>query len=78
MIRHVLVAALLISVLLACGCAEQKETATTTTTTTLPEETGEGVTGAITEDQAFDTIEQEMEQAAGNMSLEDIEGLIAG
>lgn len=66
MLRIVL-ALLLISIILASGCVDRAGE-TGATTTTLP-----GVTGAMTEDQALNEIEQEMESAIENISIEDIE-----
>lgn len=77
MLRQILAAFLLLSVFLCAGCAEKTPEETTTTTTTTILETGDtGVTGAMTEDQAFDAIEQEMEETAGDMSLDDLESNI--
>jgi hypothetical protein len=62
---------LIISVFLVSGCVDRTTEGTTTTTIESPEAP---VTGAMTEDDALETIEQEMEEAIENMSIEEIEG----
>ena len=62
---------LIISVFLVSGCVD-KTTGETTTTTIEGVETGP-ITGALTEDQALDIIEQEMEQAIEDIDVSDVE-----
>ena len=64
MLFRILTIFLVISVILVSGCVTQG-----------PKETvGEvGATGATLEDQATEIVEQEMEQAIENISIEDIE-----
>jgi len=78
MLKQILLVLFLMSVFLCAGCAEKTpvETATSTTTTTLETGGESGVTAAMTEDQVFDAIEQEMEETAGDMSLNEIEDTI--
>ena len=61
MLARLLVIGLIISVLLTCGCVEAPE---------------EGATGSMTEDQALETIEQEMEEAIENIEISEIESSI--
>lgn len=55
---------LLLSILLVGGCVERQA--------------AESTTGAMTEDQAFDTIEQEMDNAVESIDVSDIEDSLAG
>ncbi len=64
MLAKLLIAGLLVSVLLVGGCLESGTT--------------ESTTGSMTEDQAFDTIEQEMDEAVENIDVSDIESSLAG
>ena len=65
--KSLMIILLVFSVILVSGCVESPEGTTEGTIGESP------VTGSMTEGQALETIEQEMEQAIENINISDIE-----
>jgi ABC-type glycerol-3-phosphate transport system substrate-binding protein len=77
-VLKLLTALLMISIILASGCVGKTESGGTTATTLVTGEEITGATGTMTEDQAFNTIEKEMNETAENIDISGIENSIAG